>query len=167
MMSKPAVLLRPDNGNPGAHGFRASITVLRSSANNRRSEDIRRVVDGYRRLRDTVCRFLSMLADSLGDAQPLEALSSRSFDELIASVIEHARAADFRRIDELLIVAEEARLAKHRRNIVFMHDAARDGTAMRDAALVFEYLDARFAGLCVDHLMDVRSRLAHANAYLD
>ncbi|WP_235028423.1 hypothetical protein [Caballeronia choica] len=92
---------RAKAGGPTQRDYSATIVALKTTPDRERNELISAIVDADRRLRDSVRRFLSMLADALGEPFPADALASRSFDELLTSLEQHARAASFGRINEL------------------------------------------------------------------
>ena len=99
-------------GGPTQRDYSATIVALKTTPDRERNELISAIVDADRRLRDSVRRFLSMLADALGEPFPsADALASRSFDELLTSLEQHARAAGFGRIHELAQAIDKARSA--------------------------------------------------------
>ena len=75
----------------GQWDYPATIMALRTPPDHERAELISAVVDAYGRLQDSVCRFLSMLADSLGEAPSSEALATRAFGDHIGSVSDLSR----------------------------------------------------------------------------
>lgn len=154
-------------GGPTQRDYSATIVALKTTPDRERNELISAIVDADRRLRDSVRRFLSMLADALGEPFPADALASRSFDELLTSLEQHARAAGFGRIHELAQAIDEARSAERQRNVIFSSASGDDTTALSTAASMLERLDAMFVGLCVEHVLEAHSRTARASAYLD
>ncbi|CDY77295.1 hypothetical protein BGLT_06207 [Caballeronia glathei] len=151
----------------GQWDYPATIMALRTPPDHERAELISAVVDAYGRLQDSVCRFLSMLADSLGEAPSSEALATRAFGDLLTCLDHHARAAGFGRMSELADAIEQARSAAQQRDLVFSSASSNDAAALRAAASSIERLDATFVGLCVDHVLDAHSRTALASSHLD
>jgi hypothetical protein len=167
MRNRTRVPERQTGLGAGERDYSATIQPLKTTPDHERAELIRAVVDAYRRLQDSVRRFLLMLTDALPGVRPGEALASASFDDSLTLLAQHAKAVGFGRLIELTEAIEAARSAEERRNVVFSSGSSHDAAALCAAAATLERLDALFVGLCVDHVLETHSRSALANAYLD
>lgn len=139
-----------------------AITPLKTASDPERTEAIRELVDAFRNLRASVARFVLMLEDVPGNVRSLESMADQSFGGLLSSLDDHARALDFARLDDLRAVIETAQSAEQQRDLVFQASPGGSGTAgLQQVARHFERLDARFVGLCVEHVLErhYRSRV--------
>ncbi len=131
----------------------ARITTLRPVSGDGRAELIRDVVDGFRRLCDSVVRFILLFTDddsALVQRQP----GARSLSGLLSMLASEAQAARFDRMRELRRAIRDARRLEKTRDAVFSESFSHDQAAMREAAAELERVDAILVGLCVEHVLE-------------
>jgi hypothetical protein len=144
--------------NPLDRKLSSTITPLNSSRNSERTNAIGAVVDGFRNLRASVVRFISMLDDLRGNPAPRGALADRPFSELLPLLEKNARAVDFGQIDELMSAIETAFAAEQQRDLIFSASQGDDVVRLQEIARNWERLDAIFVGLCVQHVLEAHYR---------
>jgi len=148
---------RPPLRNAQTDALSAKISTLKPLAADVRAQQIRDVVDAFRRLRDSVARFVRMFASTrenrehTPDADDLAAISLR---ELLAMLATEARAARFARLRELKLAIRHARLLERTRDAVFSETFSTDPHAMRETVTALERVDAILVGLCVEHVLE-------------
>src|ERR1700722_16779832 len=118
------------------------ITPLNSSRNSERTNAIGAIVDGFRNLRASVVRFISMLDDLRGGSTPREDLADRPLSELLPLLEKNARAVDFGQIDDLMSAIETAYTAEHQRDLIFSASLGDDIVRLQEIARNWERLDA-------------------------
>ncbi|BFG76419.1 hypothetical protein PTKU46_44520 [Paraburkholderia terrae] len=119
-----------------------------------RAQQIRDVVDAFRRLRISVTRFVQMFAAARNATSMAEGLSSASLRELLSMLASEAQAARFARLRELKIAIRQARVLERTRDAVFSESFSTDPTAMRETVTALERVDAILVGLCVEHVLE-------------
>jgi hypothetical protein len=138
----------------------STITPLNSSLsrNSERTNAIGAIVDGFRNLRASVVRFISMLDDLRGGTTPREDLADHPLSELLPLLEKNARAVDFGQIDDLMSAIETAYTAEHQRDLIFSASLGDDIVRLQEIARNWERLDAIFVGLCVEHVLQAHYR---------
>ncbi|WP_118185630.1 hypothetical protein [Paraburkholderia phosphatilytica] len=145
------------------HTFAGTITPLKMARDRRRAESIRDVVDAYRRLNESVCRFIAMLSMSaIGQSalpEPDNAAATRTmpFALLLSTLEARAMRASFGGLAQLRRVIAEARHAEQHRDVIFAPPVDATETQLRRAAAALDRLDAAFVGLCVSHVLAQRA----------
>lgn len=139
-----------------------SITALKSAPDRARAEQIRDVVDAFRRLYGSVQRFVLMFADGQGTLASVGMPGSHPLNQLLSMLAVQGKAAGFRRSHELRAAIEDARGAEQLRDAIFSDADSNDPAALRKAAIELERLDATFVGLCVEHVMEQHARASLA-----
>jgi hypothetical protein len=130
------------------------ISTLKPLSGDVRAQQIRDVVDGFRRLRSSVTRFVQMFAATRNSALAADGLSSASLRELLGMLASEAQAARFARLRELKIAIRQARVLERTRDAVFSESFSTDPTAMRETVTALERVDAILVGLCVEHVLE-------------
>ncbi|MBN3757062.1 hypothetical protein G3N95_29260 [Paraburkholderia sp. Tr-20389] len=130
------------------------ISTLKPVSDDVRAQQIRDVVDGFRRLHSSVTRFVQMFAAARSAPPPADRLSSATLRELLAMLASEAQAARFARLRELKIAIRQARLLERTRDAVFSESFSTDPTAMRETVTALERVDAILVGLCVEHVLE-------------
>lgn len=155
-----------DRSNLGGNGVDSSrrnaqtdalstkISTLKPLSSDVRAQQIRDVVDGFRRLHSSVTRFVQMFAAARNPALATHGLSAASLRELLAMLASEAQAARFARLRELKIAIRQARLLERSRDAVFSESFSTDPTAMRETVTALERVDAILVGLCVEHVLE-------------
>lgn len=143
-----------ERGQRFANEISSTIVAVKSASGRGRAESICDVVDAYRRLHDSVQRFVLMLADDQLNFASVGTSGSPSLNQLLSMLAEHARAARFARLRELKAAIEEARLAEQLRDAIFSDAFSNDVAALRKVVAELERLDAAFIGLCVGHVLE-------------
>ena len=130
------------------------ISTLKSLSGDARAQQIRDVVDAFRRLRSSVTRFVQMFGAARPTSVAVEDLSSASLRELLSMLASEAQAARFARMRELKIAIRQARVLERTRDAVFSESFSTDPTAMRETVTALERVDAILVGLCVEHVLE-------------
>lgn len=141
-----------------AKDFSTTITALKSAPDRVRAEQIRDVVDAFRRLYGSVQRFVQMFADRESTLAPVGMPGSHSLNPLLSMLAEQGKAAGFSRFRELRAAIEDARGAEQLRDVIFSDAYSNDPAALRKAAAELERLDATLVGLCVEHVLERHAR---------
>ncbi|HEY3598130.1 MAG TPA: hypothetical protein VGL08_11560 [Paraburkholderia sp.] len=146
-------------GQSGCHELSAKVlsarisTLKPPSGHHDRAELIRDVVDGFRRLRGSVLRFILLFAN--GEAAAVQRKNgARSLRALLSILAREAQAARFDRLRELKLAIRHARLLEKTREAVFSDSFCDDPVAMRKTAAELERVDAVLVGLCVEHVLE-------------
>jgi hypothetical protein len=145
----------------GTDALSAKISTLKPLAADVRAQQIRDVVDAFRRLRSSVVRFVQMFASTRSSASADDDLAATSLRELLSILATEARAAHFARQRELKLAIRQARLLERTRDAVFSETFSTDPHAMREAVTALERVDAILVSLCVEHVLE-RHKLAPA-----
>ncbi|WP_109480531.1 hypothetical protein [Paraburkholderia sp. C35] len=132
----------------------AKISTLKPLSGDVRAQQIRDVVDAFRRLRSSVTRFVQMFASARHASVAAEALSAAPLRELLSMLATEAQAARFARMRELKIAIRQARVLERTRDAVFSESFSTDPTAMRETVTALERVDAILVGLCVEHVLE-------------
>ncbi|WP_186288935.1 hypothetical protein [Burkholderia gladioli] len=149
------------------HGeLSARIVPVRRRDDTERAALIVDVVDAFARLRGSLVRFVALFADAQPPAAyPAAAahaghaaVDSRRFDVLLAALVLSAERARFRRLAELRGLVERVTRAETFRDVIFAPPPSAGPAALREAALSLERLDAELIGLCVEHVLESRTR---------
>jgi hypothetical protein len=140
--------------NAPTDALSAKISTLKSLSDDARAQQIRDVVDGFRRLRSSVMRFVQMFAAARNAAHDAEQLASAPLRELLGLLANEARAARFVRMRELKIAIRQARLLERTRDAVFSESFSTDPAAMRETVTALERVDAILVGLSVEHVLE-------------
>jgi len=111
------------------------------------------VVDAFRRLHDSVQRFVRMFAGAR-DPASIGDFGAISLRELLSMLAREAQAARFGRLCELKLAIKEARLLERTRDAVFSESFSNDAVAMRETVTALEQVDAILVGLCVEHVLE-------------
>jgi hypothetical protein len=135
-----------------------TITPLNCSRNSERTNAIGAIVDGFRNLRASVVRFISMLDDLRGAPAPREDLADCPLNELLPLLEKNARAVGFGQIDDLMMAIETAYTAEQQRDLIFSASLGDDIVRLQEIARNWERLDAIFVGLCVEHVLQAHYR---------
>jgi hypothetical protein len=130
------------------------ISTLKPLAGDVRAQQIRDVVDAYRRLRGSTIRFVQMFAAMRDHAMPAAGLASTSLRDLLSILASEARSAHFARLRELKLAIRQARLLERTRDVVFSETFSTDPHAMRETVNALERVDAILVGLCVEHVLE-------------
>jgi predicted butyrate kinase (DUF1464 family) len=130
------------------------ISTLKPMSADVRAQQIRDVVDAFRRLHSSVTRFVQMFAATRDAALAAEGLSSASLRELLSMLGNEAQAARFARLRELKIAIRQARVLERTRDAVFSESFSTNPTAMRETVTALERVDAILVGLCVEHVLE-------------
>ncbi|MEK6347383.1 MAG: hypothetical protein V4764_07880 [Burkholderia sp.] len=144
------------------HGELSSrIVAVRRRDDAQRAALIVDVVDAFARLRGSLLRFVALFAD--GAAAPAHAGAAqghdtRRFDLLLAALAVGAKRARFRRLTDLQQLIDRVARAETFRDVIFAPPPAAGPAALREAALSLERLDAELVGLCVEHVLESRTR---------
>jgi hypothetical protein len=133
--------------------FVSTITALKPTSDLERAELIRDVVDAFRRLQNSVLRFVRMFAED-GDAQLAGGADALALHELLSILARQAEAAGFERLRELRVAIRNARSAGQSRDVIFSASLSLDAEAMNKVVNEFDRLDATFVGLCVEHVLN-------------
>lgn len=131
----------------------STITALKPASDLERAELIRDVVDAFRRLQNSVLRFVQMFAED-GDAQPASGADALALHGLLSILARQAEAAGFERLRELRVAIRNARSAAQRRDVIFSASLSLKAEAMNNVVNEFDRLDATFVGLCVEHVLN-------------
>jgi hypothetical protein len=142
------------DGSRRTDALSAKISTLKPLAADVRAQQIRDVVDAFRRLRGSVARFVQMFAAARENNVVAEELNAASLRELLSMLTTEARAARFARLRELKLAIRQARLLERTRDAVFSETFSIDPHAMREAVTALERVDAILVGLCVEHVLD-------------
>ncbi|WP_186029702.1 hypothetical protein [Burkholderia gladioli] len=149
------------------HGeLSARIVPVRRRDDAERAALIVDVVDAFARLRGSLVRFVALFADARPPAAyPAAtahaghaAVDSPRFDGLLAALVPSAERARFRRLAELRGLVERVTRAETFRDVIFAPPPSAGPAALREAALSLERLDAELIGLCVEHVLESRTR---------
>ncbi|WP_414448215.1 hypothetical protein AB4851_02005 [Burkholderia sp. 22PA0099] len=140
------------------HGELSSrIVAVRRRDDAQRAALIVDVVDAFARLRGSLLRFVALFAE--GAAAPAHAgHDARRFDMLLVALAVSAKRARFRRLTDLQHLIERVARAETFRDVIFAPPPAAGPAALREAALSLERLDAELVGLCVEHVLESRTR---------
>ena len=130
------------------------ISTLKPLSADVRAQQIRDVVDAFRRLRSSVVRFVQMFATMREAAGPADGLASASLRELLSMLASEAQAAHFARLRELKLAIRQARLLERTRDAVFSESFSTDPAAMGETVTALERVDAILVGLCVEHVLE-------------
>ena len=130
------------------------ISTLKSSSADMRAQQIRDVVDAFRRLRGSVERFVQMFASGREAAVPASDLASASLRELLSMLASEAQVARFSRLRELKLAIRQARVLERTRDAVFSESFSTDPNAMGETVTALERVDAILVGLCVEHVLE-------------
>jgi hypothetical protein len=131
----------------------STITALKPASDLVRAELIRDVVDAFRRLQNSVVRFVRMFAE-VGDGQLASGVDALALHDLLSILARQAEAARFERMRELRAAIKDARLAGQRRDVIFSASLSLNAEAMNKVVNEFDRLDATFVGLCVEHVLN-------------
>lgn len=148
---------RPPLRNAQADALSAKISTLKPLSADVRAQQIRDVVDAFRRLRGSVARFVQMFAstrENSHNAADADDLAATSLRELLSMLATEARAARFARLRELKLAIRHARLLERTRDEVFSETFSTDPHAMRETVTALERVDAILVGLCVEHVLE-------------
>ncbi|MBN3727006.1 hypothetical protein G3N92_22745 [Burkholderia sp. Ac-20379] len=145
------------------HGELSSrIVAVRRRDDAQRAALIVDVVDAFARLRGSLLRFVALFADGAASpAHPGHAAQghdTRRFDLLLAALAVSAKRARFRRLADLQQLIDRVARAETFRDVIFAPPPAAGPAALREAALSLERLDAELVGLCVEHVLESRTR---------
>jgi hypothetical protein len=134
----------------------STITALKPASDLVRAELIRDVVDAFRRLQNSVVRFVRMFAEvgEVGDGQLASGVDALALHDLLSILARQAEAARFERMRELRAAIKDARLAGQRRDVIFSASLSLNAEAMNKVVNEFDRLDATFVGLCVEHVLN-------------
>ncbi len=138
------------------------IVPVRRRDDAERAALITDVVDAFARLRGSLLRFVALFAEGAanGAAQPVPAHDTRRFDVLLATLAVGAERARFGRLAELRRLMERVARAETHRDVIFAPCPSAGPAALREATLSLERLDAELVGLCVEHVLESRTRPA-------
>ncbi|MGF6775082.1 hypothetical protein P3T21_000269 [Paraburkholderia sp. GAS334] len=150
--SRHAVFERSIHPGQPSGDISSTITAQKPASDLERAELIRDVVDAFRRLQNSVLRFVRMFAEE-GDAQLAAGADALALLELLSILSRQAEGAGFDRLRELRTAIRDARLAGQRRDVIFSASLSLNAEAMHKVINEFERLDATFVGLCVDHVL--------------
>jgi hypothetical protein len=126
--------------------------TARSSVHRDTAAAVSEVVDAFRQLRGSVVRFLRML-DETAPAGVARTTPAASFDDLLASLMRRAGTTGFGQLSELTSLADFARSANQRKDVIFEDVTSRDAVALISLAGEIREIDARLVGLCVEHAL--------------
>lgn len=140
-------------------GLPARIVMLRPRSSRERADAIRDVIDGFRQLHGSVQRFVQMLAAGKNAERAAQANEAASLQALLSALARQPDAAGFARRRELKRAIREARRLEQMRDAIFFDTLGQDCEAMRRTVAELERVDARFVGLCVEHVLE-QHRLA-------
>jgi hypothetical protein len=136
---------------PGA--LAAHISTLKPAGADDRAPLIRDVVDGFIRLRNSVLRFVLLLAGS-DNAALRDQYGAAPMLRLLTALHAAAQAAQFDRMRELRRALRDARALEKTRDAVFSESFSNDPAALRVTATELERVDAILVGLCVEHVLE-------------
>jgi hypothetical protein len=148
-----------ERGQRVANEISSTLVAVKAASERGRAESIRDVVDAYRRLYDSVQRFVLMLADDRLNFASVGTSGSHSLNQLLSILAERAGAAGFARLRELKAAIEDARPAEQLRDAIFSDAFSHDVAALRKVVAELERLDAAFIGLCVGHVLEQHARV--------
>lgn len=143
------------------HGELSSrIVAVRRRDDAQRAALIVDVVDAFARLRGSLLRFVALFADGAASAPAgaTQGHDTRRFDLLLAALAVSAKRARFRRLTDLQHLIDRVARAEAFRDVIFAPPPAAGPAALREAALSLERLDAELVGLCVEHVLESRTR---------
>jgi hypothetical protein len=147
-----AISVAPPRVSAPSGDLPATITTLRPASGHDRAERIRDVVDGFRRLRESVARFNRMFAARAGEP-PARDKADTALQPLLTALARHVDPASFARHRELKRAIRDARRLDTIRETLFSDAFCLDTEAMRKTAAELDRLDTAFVGLCVDHVL--------------
>lgn len=131
--------------------------TARSSVHRETAAAVSEVVDAFRQLRGSVVRCLRML-DERVPARVASTTPVGAFDELLTALMHRAEMAGFAQLPELVSLADSARSANLRKDVIFEDVTARDVAALSSLAEEIRALDAHFVGLCVEYALALHDR---------
>lgn len=140
----------------------ATFTILRPVSGQQRAEQIRDVVDAYRRLRESIDRFNRLFAVDASEPSP-RGDSGVSLQPLLTALARRVADVHFARHRELKRAIRDARRLDKTRDAIFSDAFSLDTQAMRQAADELERLDAVFVRLGVGHAL-ARHQQGHEDA---
>lgn len=153
--------------SPGIRAFDAApatFTILRPASGQQRAEQIRDVIDAFRRLRESIDRFNRLFSASASEPS-LRGDSGVSLQPLLTVLARRVADTRFARHRELKRAIRDARRLDKTRDAIFSDAFSLDTEAMRQAADELERLDAVFVRLGVGHaLARHQERLEDARA---
>ena len=157
--------MRPTGVRP-TDAVPATFTILRPASGHERAEQIRDIIDAFRRLRESIERFNRMFAAAAGEPQP-RGNSGASLQPLLTTLARRVDGARFARHRELKRAIRDARRLDKTRDALFSDAFCLDTDAMRRTAAELERLDTAFVRLGVGHVLaqhleDARTTLGDA-----
>ncbi|WP_322062803.1 hypothetical protein [Paraburkholderia sp. J63] len=130
----------------------ATFTILRPASGHERAEQIRDVIDAFRRLRESIDRFNRLFAADASEPPP-RGESGASLQPLLAVLARRVDGARFARHRELKRAIRDARRLDKTRDALFSDAFCLDTEAMRQTAAELERLDTAFVRLGVGHVL--------------
>jgi hypothetical protein len=161
----PAAPMSAEDPAGVASSIAATLVAVRPASGRGRAELIRDVVDAYRRLYNSVQRFVRTLSGAAAGPTPVPAAAqssagSASLNQLLSLLADQADAATFVRLRELKAAIGEARSADQLRDSIFSDALSNDLVALRKVVTALERLDSVFVGLSVEHALERHGRVA-------
>ncbi|HKT99332.1 MAG TPA: hypothetical protein VJS30_22825 [Paraburkholderia sp.] len=138
-----------------------TFTILRPASGHERAEQIRDVIDAFRRLRESIDRFNRMFAADAGEPPPRGDCGA-SLQPLLTALARRVDGARFARHRELKRAIRDARRLDKTRDALFSDAFCLDTEAMRQTAAELERLDTAFVRLGIGHVL--AQHLADAGA---
>lgn len=129
-----------------------TFTILRPASGHERAEQIRDVIDAFRRLRESIDRFNRLFAADASESPP-RGESGASLQPLLAVLARRVDGARFARHRELKRAIRDARRLDKTRDALFSDAFCLDTEAMRRTAAELERLDTAFVRLGVGHVL--------------
>ncbi|WP_052409474.1 hypothetical protein [Paraburkholderia oxyphila] len=130
----------------------ATFTILRPASGLERAEQIRDIIDAFRRLRESIDRFNRLFAAAAGEPQP-RGNSGASLQPLLTALARRVDSARFAQHRELKRAIRDARRLDKTRDALFSEAFSLDTQAMRRTAAELECLDTVFVRLGVGHVL--------------
>jgi hypothetical protein len=161
------------SGTPGMRApdtVPATFTILHPASGQERAEQIRNVIDAFRRLRESIERFNRMFSANAGAPAP-RGDNGASLQPLLTALARRVDRAHFARHRELKRAIRDARRLDKTRDALFSDAFSLDTEAMRQTAAELERLDTAFVRLGVGHVLaqhweDARAATAETPAGL-
>ena len=138
-----------------------TFTILRPASGHGRAEQIRDVIDAFRRLRESIDRFNRMFAADAGESPP-RSDSGASLQPLLTALARRVDGVCFAQRRELKRAIRDARRLDKTRDALFSDTFCLDTEAMRQTAAELERLDTAFVRLGVGHVLAQHSEDARA-----
>lgn len=130
----------------------ATFTILRPSSGQARAEQIRDVIDAFRRLRESIGRFNRLFVTDAGEPPP-RADSGASLQPLLTVLARRVDGVDFTRRSELKRAIRDARRLDKTRDALFSDTFCLDTEAMRQTVAELERLDTAFVRLGIGYVL--------------